>query len=129
MFAVESLALVIQESCQPVERVLALLRYDNIEPWYSAVFFTVHDHPFLFPIQTHRLLDSDFVSRVYQFVKPTFYGVFFKLPLGAGNRAAGIDHLRHYLYLFCMLRIMFLFCSFLAVACSFLHEMVHIERH
>ena len=40
MFAVESLALVIQESCQPVERVIALLRYHDIDLWYSAVFFT-----------------------------------------------------------------------------------------
>ena len=129
MFAVESLALVIQESCQPVERVLALLRYDNIDPWYSAVFFSVDDHLFLFPIQTHRLLDSDFVSRVYQFVKATFYRVFFKLPLGAGNRAVRIDHLGHYLSLFCMIKIILLFCSSLVVACIVLHEMVRIQRH
>ena len=40
MFLVEILALVIQESCQPVDRVVALLRYHDIDPWYSAVFFT-----------------------------------------------------------------------------------------
>ena len=34
MFAVKSLALVIQESCRPVERVVALLRYHDIDPWY-----------------------------------------------------------------------------------------------
>ena len=46
MFAVESLALVIQESCQPVERVLALLRYDNIDPWYSAMSIKFFHEPF-----------------------------------------------------------------------------------
>ena len=51
MFAVESLALVIPESCQPVERAVALLRYHDIDSWYSVVPFTdpVHDDVFLFP--------------------------------------------------------------------------------
>ena len=53
MFAVKSLTLVIQENCQPVERVVTLLRYYDISLWNSVVFFTdsVHDDVFLFPFK------------------------------------------------------------------------------
>lgn len=49
IFAVESLPLVIQESYEPEEGVVALLRYHDIDPLYSVVFFTdpVHDDVFL----------------------------------------------------------------------------------
>ena len=58
MFAVESRALAIQESCQPVERVVALLRCHDIDPSYSAVFFSdpVHDDVFLFPFSSNALV-------------------------------------------------------------------------
>ena len=118
MFAVKSLALVIQESCQPVERVVALLRYHDIDPWYSAVFFSdlVHDDGFLFPSQH---IDCKIRILLLEFINLGNPGFIVCFPLGAGNRAARIDHLiiRHYLSLFCLLK-MFLFCSFLAVACS-----------
>ena len=79
MFVVKSLALVIQESCQPVERVVALLSYHDIDPWDSPVFFTdpVHDDVFLFPFKLIACKIRIFVSPVCQSVKPRFCLFFF----------------------------------------------------
>ena len=97
--------------------------------WYSAVFFTdpVHDDVFLFPFNRIDCKIRIFFSSLSICETQVLSG-FVKLPLGAGDRAARIDHLRHYLSLFCM------FCHTLILqlfgsGMYALHEMVRIQRH